>query len=152
MTDLFSAAERTTRQTSIDAMRSVEPRAPNLRDRCWRILNLCGPLTADEVAHRLAEDPLSVRPQFTLLTQEGRIAETGERRRNKSGRMAMVWRAVPAGEERPQTKAALTREDIVDIIADAIDGSMDYDWNSHVGARAIVDALEEEGIIRKETK
>lgn len=95
--DLFApeTIARVTRQTSIDAMLSVEPRAPNLRTRIWRALARLGPHTPDEIADQLGENILSVRPQFTLLTKENKIAETGQRRRNESGREAMVWRALP---------------------------------------------------------
>lgn len=95
--DLFSpeTATRVTRATSREAMRASEKRAPNLRTRIWRVLDQGGPRTPDEVADLLAESVLSVRPQFTLLTKENRIADTGQRRRNDSGRDAMVWRALP---------------------------------------------------------
>lgn len=97
MVDLFSpeTVARVTRQTSIDAMLSVEERAPNLRTRVWRCLARHGPQTPDEVAARIGESILSVRPQFTLLTKENKIADTGERRTNDSGRKAMVWKAQP---------------------------------------------------------
>lgn len=96
MVDLFSpeTVERVTRQTSIEAMLSVEERAPNLRTRIWRCLAKHGPQTPDEVAERIGESILSVRPQFTLLTKENKIADTGERRTNDSGRKAMVWKAL----------------------------------------------------------
>lgn len=95
MSDLFSLPthSRTVRETSIEAMRSAGSRAPNLRTRCYNVLASHGPQTADEVAERLEETVLSVRPQFTLLTKENKIADTGERRKNESGRMAIVWRA-----------------------------------------------------------
>lgn len=93
--DLFTYQPRTTRQTSIAAMRSVTSRSPNLRTRCWRVINERGPMTADEVAAELGESVLSVRPQFTLLTKENKIADTGKTRRNDSDRQAIVWRANP---------------------------------------------------------
>ena len=82
---------RTVRDTSIEAMRSVEPRAPNLRTRCLNVLRQYGAMTADEVADRLGETVLSVRPQFTLLTKENKIVDSGKRRLNSSGRNAIVW-------------------------------------------------------------
>jgi len=95
--DLFDpeTIARVTRRTSIDAMLSVEPRAPNLRTRIWRALARLGPHTPDEIAEHLGENILSVRPQFTLLTKENKIGDTGQRRRNDSGREAMVWQALP---------------------------------------------------------
>lgn len=93
--DLFTYQPRVTRATSIAAMRSVSGRSPNLRTRCWRVLDEHGPMTADEVAAELGESVLSVRPQFTLLTKENKIADTGKTRRNDSDRQAIVWRANP---------------------------------------------------------
>lgn len=102
MTDLFAPETfaRVTRGTSREAQRAVAPRAPNLRTRIWQALTIHGPRTPDEVADLLAESILSVRPQFTLLTKENKIADTGQRRRNDSGREAMVWRALPEREWR----------------------------------------------------
>lgn len=119
MTDLFDPATvaRVTRQTSIDAMRSVEPRSPNLRTRIWRALDRLGPHTPDEIAAMLGEDILSVRPQFTLLTKENKIADTGDRRRNASGRQAMVWRANPPELWRDQPEHLTAQERIERLTA-----------------------------------
>jgi hypothetical protein len=47
-------------------------------------------MTADECAHRLGMNILSVRPRFTELKALGLIHDTGLRRRNWSTRMAKV--------------------------------------------------------------
>lgn len=39
------------------------------------------------------------------------------------------------------------REDLEDLIAEAIGDSMDVDWTYRDGARAVIRALEEDGII-----
>lgn len=51
-------------------------------------------MTADEVAAVLGEEPFSIRPRFTELSEMGRIRRTGARRRNRSGCQAAVWKAV----------------------------------------------------------
>ena len=51
-----------------------------------------GPATADEVAARMKESVLAIRPRFTELSRAWRIADTGERRKNASGRNAIVWK------------------------------------------------------------
>lgn len=53
---------------------------------CW--------LTADEVAERLGLSVLSVRPRVCELSALGSIYDSGERRKNASGRSAIVWRPV----------------------------------------------------------
>jgi predicted ArsR family transcriptional regulator len=50
-------------------------------------------LTADEVAYRLRRSVLSIRPRVSELRTMFLIVDTGERRRNRSGRPATVWRA-----------------------------------------------------------
>lgn len=56
----------------------------------------CG-LTADEIAARLAESVLAVRPRVSELFHAGLIEKTGERRPNASGLNAHVWKKAAAG-------------------------------------------------------
>jgi predicted ArsR family transcriptional regulator len=58
---------------------------------------LVRPRTADEVAEALELSVLYVRPRFSELREDGRIADSGARRANSSGRRAVVWKAVPIG-------------------------------------------------------
>lgn len=81
--------------TSRKAADSVADTAPLLRQRCLDLLRAHpGGLTADEAADRLNLSILSVRPRFTELLKQSKITDTGERRRNASGRSAKVWRAI----------------------------------------------------------
>jgi hypothetical protein len=48
--------------------------------------------TADEVAYALKESILAVRPRVCELHKMGKIADSGVRRENASGRSAIVWR------------------------------------------------------------
>ena len=100
--DLFSpeTVARVTRQTSREAHDAAKPRMPRLHDLIWRALDTHGPHTPDEMAARLGENILTVRPAFTKMTKENMIADTGQRRRNDSKRQAMVWRARPMHEWR----------------------------------------------------
>jgi predicted ArsR family transcriptional regulator len=54
-------------------------------------------LTADEVAARLGESVLAVRPRVSELFHAGLIEKTGDRRANASGLAAHVWKKAPAG-------------------------------------------------------
>lgn len=44
------------------------------------------------------------------------------------------------------------RDDLLDLIQQAISDSLDADWTSRDGARAVVDALQDAGIVRFEAR
>lgn len=81
------------RETSLEAADAMADRAPILRARVLGVL-ATGNFTADEVAAQLGESVLAIRPRVTELAKAERIADTGERRKNASGRRAIVWRLV----------------------------------------------------------
>jgi predicted HTH transcriptional regulator len=84
--------------TSRAAAKSMEESAPNLEERCLRVLREKGPMTPDEIANELGIDKLSIRPRISTLKRKGLVKDTGERRENKSGRDAYVVEAVPLDE------------------------------------------------------
>lgn len=50
------------------------------------------PSTADEVAGILGRSILAIRPRLTELAEMGMVEDSGERRKNASGRSAIVWK------------------------------------------------------------
>lgn len=82
------------RDTSRAAAEEVGRTAPQLRDRALAVLERSNGLTADEVAGRMGESILSVRPRLTELSRLGKVRDSGARRQNASGRSAIVWVAV----------------------------------------------------------
>ena len=76
--------------TSIGAANRVAPVAKSLREKCLTVLSRGG-FTADEIADRLGESILTIRPRVTELNKLGKIKDTGARRPNSSGRPAIVW-------------------------------------------------------------
>ena len=97
MTDLFrypQAPGAQDRSTSHEAAAEVAPAAPLLRARALEVLERSNGLTADEVAGRLGESILSIRPRLTELARLGDVRDSGARRKNKSGRSAIVWMPV----------------------------------------------------------
>lgn len=86
------------RTTSKDAADAVESGSSILRERAFNALCIAGEdgLTADEVASRLDESVLAIRPRITELSKANppRIVPTGARRKNESNLMAKVWKAV----------------------------------------------------------
>jgi predicted HTH transcriptional regulator len=78
--------------TSKAAASSINPDINLLRGKVLECLRHFKHLTADECAGFLDIDKLSIRPRFTELKEQGLVVDTGERRKNKSGRKAIVWR------------------------------------------------------------
>jgi predicted ArsR family transcriptional regulator len=86
---------------------SAPPRAEKARTSArWerlraRVLELLAAtpagLTADEIAAKLAESVLAIRPRVSELFHAGLIEKTGARRRNASGLSAHVWKKAPTG-------------------------------------------------------
>lgn len=50
-----------------------------------------GALTADECAEEMGFDRLVIRPRFSELAKLNLIEDSGQRRKNVSGKMAIVW-------------------------------------------------------------
>lgn len=88
------------RDTAEAAAEAMRPSASTLRAAAMRCLRESGPLTADEVASRLGRSVLAMRPRFSELAKLGSIEDSGERRRNTSGKRAIVWncRVIGGGE------------------------------------------------------
>lgn len=95
------------RDTSHAAADAIAPQAPLLRARALAALERSNGLTADEVAGRLGLSILSIRPRCTELARLGKIRDSGHRRPNASGRLAIVWAAVqPARLNRKRKEIA----------------------------------------------
>ena len=97
MTDLFRyphAPGARDRDTSRAAAADAAETAPQLRARALAVVEHSNGLTADEVAGRLGLSILSIRPRLTELSRLGKVRDSGERRRNASGKSAIVWTPV----------------------------------------------------------
>lgn len=87
-------------ETSRQAAESVKPGISRLRRLCLEALRERGPMTADEVAEAVGECVLSVRPAVSGLKAMGEVVESvvdgrRQRRKNASGRNAVVWTLRP---------------------------------------------------------
>lgn len=94
MTDLFqypTAPGAQDRDTSRASAAAIAPTAALLRDRVLALFERSKGLTADEAAGRLGLSILSVRPRVTELVRAGKLRDSGTRRKNGSGRSAIVW-------------------------------------------------------------
>lgn len=84
------------RGTSSDAAPAIS-RAATLRALVLKEIKKAGKrgLTADEVAGKIGESVLSIRPRVSELFRQNKVAESGERRANASGARASVWIIAP---------------------------------------------------------
>ncbi|MFP5328876.1 MAG: hypothetical protein ACLGHC_01895 [Alphaproteobacteria bacterium] len=79
--------------TSIDAAESVAPKLGRLQKLTLEAIKSRGAqgLTADEAAEVLEQDRYSIQPRTSELRRKGQIIDSGKRRRNATGKSAIVW-------------------------------------------------------------
>ena len=80
-------------ETSIDAADALAPklgRRQRMAETTIRDAGLYG-LTADELAARLDMDRWSIQPRTSELKRKGLIRDSGHRRPNATGKLAIVW-------------------------------------------------------------
>lgn len=58
-------------------------------------LREAGPRTTEEIAAEIGLSLVTVSPRLAPLARAGRVRDSGSRRRNASGRLAIVWEALP---------------------------------------------------------
>lgn len=80
-------------ETSIAAAEAVAPKLGRLQRLALDAIKARGPwgLTADELAEALNLDRYSIQPRTSELRRKLLIADCGLRRRNSSGKAAIVW-------------------------------------------------------------
>jgi hypothetical protein len=80
------------RDTSHAAAEGMAPKAESLRDRVLAEIRRA-PATPEQVALRLGEPLMNVRPRCSELAKLGKIVDTQLRREAMGGRQAIVWKA-----------------------------------------------------------
>lgn len=80
-------------ETSIAAASALAPKLGRLQRLAQGAIRDAGPdgLTADELAARLEMDRWSVQPRTSELKRKGLIRDSGQRRPNCTGKLAIVW-------------------------------------------------------------
>ena len=80
-------------ETSIAAADALAPKLGRLQQLAERAILNAGStgLTADELATVLEMDRWSIQPRTTELRRKGLICDSGQRRPNATGKMAIVW-------------------------------------------------------------
>lgn len=97
MADLFAypaAPGAQDRDTSRAAASAITPAAAAIRERVLDLFERSAGLTADEAAGKLGLSILTVRPRVTELSRLSKLRDSGVRRKNRTGRPAIVWAAV----------------------------------------------------------
>jgi predicted ArsR family transcriptional regulator len=84
-------AQRELFDTRAAAADSIAPRVARLLQLVLETIRASDGMTADEVAARLKLSPFTVRPRVAELHLAGGVVDSGRRRKNRSGRNAVVW-------------------------------------------------------------
>ena len=77
-------------QTSVAAAESIKPDASTLRERVYRCILTCGPITDEGIQAALAMDGNTERPRRVELERLRRICQQGTKKTSK-GREAAAW-------------------------------------------------------------
>jgi hypothetical protein len=79
--------------TSIAAADALAPQLGRLQRLAGATIRAAGAagLTADELAEKLGMERWSIQPRTTELKRKGIICDSGVRRRNVTGKAAIVW-------------------------------------------------------------
>lgn len=90
--------------TSIEAAESVAPKLGRLQKLTLEAIKSRGAfgLTADEAAEVLEQDRYSIQPRTSELRRKGQIIDSGKRRRNATGKSAIVWVAREFDTDQPK--------------------------------------------------
>jgi hypothetical protein len=88
-------------QSSFEGAEAIASVAPTLRDKCLNLVRKAGSrgLTASEAAKSLDWDLCSVRPRFTELLRNGKVKDSGERRKARTRVGEIVWLLKEEGED-----------------------------------------------------
>ena len=79
--------------TSVAAANDIAPKLGRLQRMATEAIKAAGDdgLTADELAVRLMLDRWSIQPRTSELRRKGVIRDSGCRRKNNTGKLAIVW-------------------------------------------------------------
>jgi len=77
--------------TSTAAAEAIKPDTSTLRTLVFNFIRNAGGATDEEIQIALDMNPSTERPRRVELVNAGRVADSGERRKTKSGRKAVVW-------------------------------------------------------------
>ena len=88
-----SAPHQPHSETSREAAEEIRPVAGELRKAVFVYIKQHGGATDEEVQKALEMSPNTQRPRRVELVDRGMVRDSGQKRRTKSGRKAVVWEA-----------------------------------------------------------
>lgn len=80
--------------TSEEAALSIGSKAATLREKVYEALKTLGPMIDEEIQDLLEMNPSTERPRRIELCSEGRVIDSGSTGLTKSGRKAVLWKAL----------------------------------------------------------
>ena len=80
--------------TSKAAAKEIEPHMTDLQRQLLTWLRNNGPATDREMQGWIPMDPNTQRPRRVELVRLGLVRDTGEKRKTRSGRSAVVWEVI----------------------------------------------------------
>jgi len=86
--------------TQLQAYAEIQSKAAALRIKVKRALREHGALTSEEIADKTHEDYKSIQPRTSELHESLEIFDTGQRRKNESGKKAIVWCVVENDDQK----------------------------------------------------
>jgi predicted ArsR family transcriptional regulator len=95
-------------ETSRQAAISLEDVYANQKEQVYAILKKC-PMTDREIASVMGMEINSVHARRNSLVLEGRVRDSRQRRKNISGRSAVVWEVGEETEPRRPSRSELER-------------------------------------------
>lgn len=86
-----------TRDTTLEAYEEAKPKAPTQRELIEGFISACGQTgaTCDEIEQIFKFTHQGASARVRELNQTNKIIDSGDRRRTRSGRKAIVWIAAP---------------------------------------------------------
>jgi len=79
--------------TSIEAADAIAPKCGRLQRMALAAITQAGwvGLTTDELTHRLGLERYTIQPRTSELRLMGKIIDSRQRRKNRTGKKAIVW-------------------------------------------------------------
>lgn len=99
-------------ETSIAAAKALERKHPTQKQLVYDVIDATGlkGCIGDEVAEKLGWTKYEVRPRTSDLRREGRIVDSGKRRKSRKGIRSIVWVCSKAAIKPSEEKLAQTSE------------------------------------------
>jgi hypothetical protein len=79
--------------TSQEAATEIAGSVASLRRKVYELIDKNGPLTDEEIQTALNMNPSTQRPRRIELVERDLVVDSGEKKKTKSGRWAVAWKA-----------------------------------------------------------